>query len=149
MILHSVSFYLALLVFAFKNWDLAVLTLQQSIPLTETHLTLLALLFLFWAFAKALYIFNFTTYSIAETDDNPVLELGRPYALFGRQVDGIFCQLIKDCDYRVTPLQALFQSATFVIETVDSKRIRIPYAEKELLEKLRKLCPRIKVLGTI
>ena len=149
MILRSVSFYLSLLIFAFKNWDLGVLTLQQSLPVTETHLTLIALLFLFWSFARALYVFHFTSYSIAEAEDNPVLEIGRPYALFGRQVDGIFCQLVTDCDYRVTPLQALFQSATFIIESADSKRVRIPYAQKELLEKLRKLCPRIKVLGTI
>ncbi|MEZ5405913.1 MAG: hypothetical protein R3F23_07005 [Verrucomicrobiia bacterium] len=44
---------------------------------------------------------------------------------------------------------SFFQSATFFVESADNKRIRIPYAEKEMLEKLRTLCPRIRVLGTV
>ena len=149
VIFHSVSFYIALLIFTLKNWDLAVLTLQQYLPITETHLTFLTLLFLFWSFARSLYTFHFTTYSITNAEDNPVLEIGLPYAFFGQQINGIFCQLITDCDYRVTPLQTLFQSVTLIIESADNKKIRIPYTQKELLDKLRKLCPKIKVLGTI
>ena len=146
--LRSISFYVALLILIFKNWEIAVLTLQQQIPITDFHLTLLFFLFIFWALGRAFYIFNFTTYNIAESD-NSVLEVGRPYSFFGKQVDGIFCHLITDCDYRITPLETLFKSATIIIESADNKRVRLPYAQKELLDKLRQLCPKIRVLGTI
>lgn len=149
LILHSFSLYIGIVIFLLRMWPPFLSSLQRYFPITGTQLTLFALLFMVWGIARAFYIYHYTSYCIADTESNPVLEIGRPYALFGKQVDGIFCQLVTDCDYKETPLQIFFKSATFIIESADSKRIRIPYAEKELLEKLRNLCPRIKVLGTI
>ncbi|MEZ5405912.1 MAG: hypothetical protein R3F23_07000 [Verrucomicrobiia bacterium] len=94
LILHSISFYVGVVVFALRIWPPFLSSLQRGIPITGTHLTLLAFFLMILGVSRAFYIYHFTSYSLADLDSNPVLEIGRPYAFLENKWMACFVNLL-------------------------------------------------------